>query len=84
MMFLLEQPPGVTPRVWFAFDADDLHRKLDAGGGLPDWPIQLWPDEESALMACENDAEPLWQGDGWRARWALREQLIATEVLAED
>lgn len=84
MMFLLELPPGARPRVWFAFDADDLHRKLEAGGGLPSCEIRLWPDEESALMACENDAEPQWQGDGWRARWALREQLIATEVLAED
>jgi len=27
---------------------------------------------------------PDWQGEGWRARWALCDQLIALKVLAED
>jgi hypothetical protein len=84
MIFVLELPDAAEPRAWFAFDGDDLTRKVAAGGGTPDHPMRLWPDETSALMACENDADPLWQGDGWRARWALRSQLIATEVLAED
>jgi hypothetical protein len=84
MIFVLELPAAADPRAWFAFDGDDLQRKLAAAGGLPDCEIALWSDEESALMACENDADPRWQGPGWKARWALREQLIATEVLAED
>lgn len=84
MIFVLELPPGAEPRVWFAFDGDDLRRKLQAAGGPPPHEMHLWPDETQALMVCENDAEPLWQGPGWRARWALRQQLLATEVLAED
>ena len=83
MIFVLEQPAGAPPRLWFAYDGDDLRRKLQAQGGTPDCPMHLWPDEGSALLAFENDADPLWQGDGWKARCALREQLIATEVLAE-
>ena len=30
MIFVLELPPATEPRVWFAFDGDDLQRKLDA------------------------------------------------------
>ena len=84
MIFVLELPPAAEPRAWFAFDGDDLQRKLHATGGPPGHAMHLWRDETQALMVCENDAEPLWQGAGWRARWALRQQLLATEVLAED
>ncbi len=84
MIFVLEQPPGEHPRLWFAYDGEDLSRKFDARGGPPEWPMNLWPDESSALAAFENAADPLWQGPGWRARWALREQLVALEVLADD
>ena len=84
MIFVLELPEAADARVWFAFDGDDLQRKLDARGGVPSWPMRLWPDEPSAVLAMEDEAEPLWQGDGWKARWALREQLIATEVLADS
>jgi hypothetical protein len=41
-------------------------------------------DESEATAAFERTQDPAWQGPGWRARWALREQLIATEVLADD
>jgi len=84
MIFVLELPPDAAPQVWFAFDDDDLRRKLAAAGGAPAHEMRLWADETSALMACENDADPQWAGRGWQARWALRQQLIATEVLAED
>lgn len=84
MIFVLELPPAAEPRAWFAFDGEDLQRKFSAAGGPPGHPLHLWVDEDRALLACENDAEPLWQGNGWRARWALRQQLLATEVLAED
>lgn len=83
MIYVLELPEAAPPRVWFAFDGDDLRRKLDAGGGVPAHAMHLWPDEQAAVLAMESDAEPLWQGVGWKARWALREQLIATEALAE-
>lgn len=84
MIYVLELPAGAAPRLWFAYDGDDLRRKVVARGGPPDCPLHLWPDEASALRSFEDESDPLWQGEGWKARWALREQLIATEVLAED
>jgi hypothetical protein len=81
MIYLLEMPPDADPRVWFAFDGDDLRRKLVTQGGTPGCEIRLWPDEASAVLAMEDDSDPLWHGTGWKARWALREQLIATEAL---
>lgn len=84
MIFLLELPEGAEPHAWFAFDGEDLRAKLDARGGPPDCALKIWPDEASAVLAFENEAEPLWQGRGWRARRALHEQLLATEVIAED
>jgi hypothetical protein len=38
-------------------------------------------DESEALAAFERIDDAVWQGEGWRARWALRDQLIALEVL---
>ena len=52
---------------------------LDAGGS----PAVIWPDDTSAILAFEDDTLALWQGAGWRARHALREQLVATEALAD-
>jgi hypothetical protein len=86
MIYVLEmpdQPEGAAPRVWFAFDGEDLRAKLAASNGPPDCPMHIWPDEVSAVLDFENDGHTLWQGAGWKARWALREQLVATEVLAE-
>lgn len=45
---------------------------------------RIYWDESEATAAFERTQDPAWQGPGWRARWALREQLIATEVLADD
>jgi hypothetical protein len=84
MIYLLELPEGQAPYAWFAYDAEDLSAKLDARGGPPACEMRLWPDEESAVLALEDETEPLWHGPGWRARMALREQLIATEVLADE
>jgi len=83
VIFVLECPEGTSPHCWFAFDADDLRAKIAANGGPPGHPMHLWPDEASAVMAFENEADPLWQGGGWRRRAALHEQLLATEVIAE-
>lgn len=45
---------------------------------------RIYWTESEATAAFERVADPAWQGGGWRARWALREQLIALEVLADD
>lgn len=47
-------------------------------------PCMVFLDESGATAAFERSDLPQWQGTGWRARWALREQLIATEILADD
>ncbi|MBX3605914.1 MAG: hypothetical protein KF788_11600 [Piscinibacter sp.] len=87
MIYVLEMPPQATPRAWFAFDAQDLQRKLEgsaAGELFAQGCCRVFADESAALAAFERADDPAWQGDGWRARWALREQLIALEVLADD
>jgi hypothetical protein len=47
-------------------------------------PHRVFWDESAALAAFERSDDPGWQGEGWRARRALRDQLIALEVLADD
>jgi hypothetical protein len=87
MIHVLEMPVDAPPRVWFAFDADDLARKLDASDVAElhaAGRCRVFADESAALVAFERADDPDWQGDGWRARWALREQLVALEVLADD
>lgn len=85
MIYLLELPDAQPPYAWFAYDGEDLRAKIDARGGPPDCELHLWPDEQSAILAMEDGTNPLWQrSGGWRARHALREQLIATEALADD
>ena len=87
MIHVLEMPCDAPPRVWFAFDADDLARKLDASDVAElhaAGRCRVFADESAALAAFERADDPDWQGEGWRARWALREQLVALEVLAYD
>ncbi len=87
MIFVVEQPEGAAPRAWFAFDVDDFERKLggsDAAELHAAGRCRVYADEAAAMAAFERVDDPAWAGEGWRARWALREQLIATEVLAED
>lgn len=87
MIYVLEMPEAAEPRAWFAFDAQDLQRKLeesDAAALFARGRCRVYRDESAALAAFERAADPAWQGEGWRARWALREQLIALEVLADD
>jgi hypothetical protein len=45
---------------------------------------RVYATEAQAMGAFERHDEPAWQGAGWRARLALREQLVALEVLADD
>ena len=95
MIFVLEVPDQAEPSAWFAFDLDDLLRKIEtrAPGLLADAEAptaesasrcRIFWSEAEAMAGFEHAADALWQGNGWRARLALREQLIATEVLADD
>lgn len=106
MIFVMELPDDAPARVWFAFDALDLLRKVVAvdpdrvralqaridaddprelaDAALRERGCRVWWTESEAMAAFERSADPLWQGAGWRARWALREQLVALEVLADD
>ncbi len=97
MIFVVEAPHQAEPSAWFAFDIDDLLRKIEqrapglldntagADGALEPGPrCRIFWSEAEATAAFERAADPLWQGDGWRARLALREQLVALEVLADD
>jgi hypothetical protein len=45
---------------------------------------RIYWTEAEATAAFERADDAAWQGRGWRARWALREQLVALEVLADD
>lgn len=163
MIFVVEAPPQGEPHAWFAFDEDDLLRKLAVGLGREPWDIwdcrsarellelfdevpdapgvaerfpgivtlgdefgwdtplyradalaaageqglyqpeavtplqaclaalkhapvesRIYRDEETALHAVDAP-DPLYdRPGGWHARWALRQQLIAVEVLADD
>jgi hypothetical protein len=87
MIFVVEQPEGAMPCAWFAFDVDDLEVKLaqsDAAALHAAGRCRVFPDEAAAMAAFERAGDPAWAGEGWRARWALREQLVALEVLADD
>ena len=95
MIFVVEMPEHAAPSAWFAFDFDDLLRKIEArdpqalaeatvAGGEGSSRCRIFWTEAEATAAFERTADPAWQGEGWRARWALRDQLVATEVLADD
>jgi hypothetical protein len=87
MIFVLELPTAGEPHVWFAYDEDDLLRKVEAGAHAVPWAqgdVRVFWSESEATAAFERSEDALWQGTGWRARWALREQLVALEVLADD
>ncbi len=87
MIYVIEQPEGAAPRAWFAFDLEDFEAKLagsDAAALHAAGRCRVYADEAAAMAAFERRDDPAWAGEGWRARWALRDQLIATEVLADD
>lgn len=39
MIFVVEVPNGADPHAWFAFDAEDLYRKVSAGDSLQSWEV---------------------------------------------
>ena len=107
MIFVVEMPHAADPRAWFAFDEEDLLRKVAAAdmeglrqshavlgdcepASLASAALRARGDccifwnEAQAMAAFERRGDPAWQGPGWRAHRALREQLLALEILADD
>lgn len=97
MIFVVEVSRQADASAWFAFDSDDLLRKIEArapgelaaasppaGGADARQRCCIFWSTAEATAAFERADDPLWQGEGWRARQALREQLVAVEVLADD
>lgn len=72
----------LEPGAYQAEPVSALHAHLAALAG-PLQSCRLHPDDETALEALHGD--PLYQGrEGFYRHMALREQLIALEVLADD
>lgn len=59
---------------------DACRAALRARGGQ--W--RFYEGEQHALRAVDSPDELFDAQGGWRARWALRQQLIAVEALADD
>jgi hypothetical protein len=77
------QPEPVA--VEAACEAALAHRKraVEEGGMLKDFRI-LWSEEE-AVLASENADDPFFADRAaWRSLYALREQLLALDVVAES
>lgn len=73
------QDPGLyAPRPVRAVDA--CRAALRARGG--EW--RFYEGEQHALTAVDKPDALFDRPGGWRARWALRQQLIAVEALADD
>lgn len=73
------QAPGLyAPETVRLVDA--CRAALRARGG--DW--RFYEGEQHALIAVDAPDTLYDAAGGWRARWALRQQLIAVEALADD
>ncbi len=83
MIFVVDIPEQGNPRAWFAFDVDDLARKQRSKVVLGGERIIYW-SEAQAVGAFEGADSRIGGTEGWRARRALYEQLVALEVLADD
>lgn len=59
---------------------DACRAALRARGG--EW--RFYEGEQHALIALDKADALFDRSGGWRARWALRQQLIAVEALADD
>lgn len=64
-------------------EACEAALKARVGSALQD--VRIWWSEQEAVLASEDPVEPLFtrQG-GWRCLHALREQLLALDVVAEN
>lgn len=73
------QPPGLyAPQPVRVVDA--CRAALRARGG----ESRFYEGEQHALIAVDKPDALYDRPGGWRARWALRQQLIAVEALADD
>jgi hypothetical protein len=107
MIFVVELPAAEDPRAWFAFDEEDLLRKVAAvdveglrqahamlgdcePAALAEAALcsrgdcRIYWNEAQAMAAFERRHDMAWQGSGWRAHLALRDQLVALDILADD
>ncbi len=83
MIHVLEIAGARQARAWFAFDKDDLLRKLETLVKRGAEYCLYWDDSE-ALAAFEGGDPRIAGASGWWARRALYHQLVALEVLADD
>jgi hypothetical protein len=74
----LQQPSLYAPEPVRLVDA--CRAALRARGG--EW--RFYEGEQHALGAVDKPDALYDRAGGWRARWALRQQLIAVEALADD
>ena len=74
----LQQPGLYAPEPVRLIDA--CRAALRARGG--EW--RFYEGEQHALIAVDKPDALFDREGGWRARWALRQQLIAVEALADD
>lgn len=83
MMYVLDIPETGEPRAWFAFNDDDLGRKL-LSMPVASGERYIYADETEAVGAFEGGDSRIAGKAFWRARRALYEQLVAMDVLADD
>lgn len=74
----LQEPGLYAPEPVRLVDA--CRAALRARGG--EW--RFYEGEQHALTAVDKPDDLYDRAGGWRARWALRQQLIAVEALADD
>lgn len=74
----LQEPGLYVPEPTRLIDA--CRAALRARGG--EW--RFYEGEQHALIAVDKPDALYDRPGGWRARWALRQQLIAVEALADD
>ena len=74
----LQQPGLYTAAPTRLVDACRAARRARGG----EW--RFYEGEQHALMAVDKPDALYDQPGGWRARWALRQQLIAVDALADD
>jgi hypothetical protein len=83
MIYVVEQPEQGHARAWFAYDKEDLSRKLVSLASVGGACYVYW-NEAEAVGAFEGGDPRIAGKENWRARHALHEQLVALDVLTDD
>jgi hypothetical protein len=84
VIYVLEIAEPDLARAWFAYDADDLSRKIMASETLQAGEFLIYWSDSEALAAFEGGDARIAGDTHWWARRALYDQLVALEVLADD